>query len=177
MLLEYDHFLVNGGFCYIFNKKLKLQINFFAYENIYKITFLVSLYFFYSAIYSYLTGTVHYSPRGVPYPWHISLLFGFLLNLSMIIHGYEILTGFTFEKEIPLDSIRSIEVFNNEGKFFRSRSNILIKYNKKGEEKKRRIILYGKDVIGSKDDIPDAMKFLDRHGLRYQYIDRTKLFL
>lgn len=174
-MTDNDFFLVHGGRCYIMDGKLHLDLNVFAVENIYKITFFISIFFFYNAIYSYLTGTIHYSGR-VPFPWHISLLFGFLLNFPVIIRVYQILTGFTFDKEIPLDSIRSIEVVHNDSKVFRVRSNILIKYDKDGRGKKRRITLYEKETFGSKDDVYKAMNFLDKHRLKYQYTDRRKFF-
>lgn len=168
-----DFFLVHGGSCCIIDKKLHFELGILASENIYKINFLISIYFFYNAIYSFLTGSIHYSGR-VPFPWYISLLFAFLLNYIVVYRGYLILTGFTFDKDIPLDSIKSIEFFHNESKVFRVRSNILIKYYKDGKEKKRRITLYEKETFGSKDDVYKAMNFLDRHGLKYHYKQNLK---
>ena len=144
-----DFFLIHGGSCCLRDGKLHFDLSTFASENIYKINFLISIIFFYDAIYSYLTGTIHYSGR-VPFPWHISLIFAFLLNYIIVYRGYLILTGFTFDKDIPLDSIKSIEFFHNESKMARVRSNILFKYNKDGKEKKRRITLYEKETFGSK---------------------------
>ena len=170
-----DFFLIHGGSCCLRDGKLHFDLGIFASENIYKIYLFISIFLFTAAIYSYFTGWIYYG-KMVPIPWNIFLLFGFLFNYTLIIRGYLILTGFTFDKDIPLDSIKSIEFFHNESKMARVRSNILFRYNKDGKEKKRRITLYEKETFGSKDDVSKAINFLERHGLKYQYKQNKKTF-
>lgn len=156
-------FRVFGGYCKVEGGALIIKQSIF--RHLHQFTWLFSIVFILLGIYSYLTGWIY--TRGPPLDWKLFLIFGlYAPGLKILRILLDRIKGFTWDGEIPLNSIVDVNVEEEKMRWYLKERKIIpafiIRYEKNGL-KKRRIRL---NVRYHEEEFKEGKKFFERLGFK-----------
>lgn len=162
-MIEDNIFKIFGGYCEIKDDALIIKQSIFRHLHLF--TWFFSIVFISLGIYSYITGWIY--TEGAPLDWKLFLIFG-LYAPSVKILGILLdrIKGFTWDREIPLDSIEDINVEDEIRRWYLKERKIvpvfIVRYEKNGL-KKRRISL---NLKYYEEEFKEGKKFFEQLGFK-----------